>query len=190
MNLRPHSPPFAHESRGGFTMIELMIVIAIMAVVMAISIPSMYRSMNKDSMRKVTQDVLDVFAYARAQAIMTGETQELAVRAADRLIYVQPWANGPLSGEELADRVFEDMVTEAEGGTPPQGRVLFPESISVEFVGINFVPDLQEAESASVRFYSNGTTDEFTMVIRSDRNEWRKFDLDVATAIVNWEVLR
>jgi hypothetical protein len=39
-----------------------------------------------------------------------------------------------------------------------------------------------------VRFFPNGTCDEMTLVLRSDKNEWRTISLEVTTGLASVEV--
>lgn len=182
------------KDRGGFTLIELMIVIAIMAVVMTLSIPTFYRSLEKDTIRRATQDILDRCADARAQAIISGRPCDLVIRPQDRTLTAHLAPDTLKSEEELLLEQAEQAIVAAQGtgdgNAGAENQAGLPENISIMFLGVNFVPDLENAEAVPVRFYPNGTGDEFTMVIRSDRDEWRKFTMEVATGIVKWEVLR
>jgi type II secretion system protein H len=141
----------------GFTLIEIMIVVSIMALVMAIGIPSMFRMAEKDSLRQVVQDLLEACQSTRAQAILTGQTQELVIRPIDHTV-----------------------------SAPGKDTVRIPERIVIELLGVNFI-ELQQANEARVRFFANSTCDEFTMVLRSDKNEMRKISLEVVTALPDVE---
>jgi hypothetical protein len=46
--------------------------------------------------------------------------------------------------------------------------------------------EYRESELARVRFFPNGTSDEMTLILRSDRNEYRKVWLEVTTGLVDW----
>src|SRR5262245_36103943 len=52
-----------------FTLIELMVVVAILAVVMTMAIPSIYQTLHKDSLRAAVSDVMEMCSHARAYAI-------------------------------------------------------------------------------------------------------------------------
>lgn len=141
----------------GFTLIEIMFVVAIMALVLAVGIPSMFRMAERDSIRKVVNDIIDACAMTRAQAILSGEPKDLVIQPGDRVI-----------------------------NAPGKEAVIIPERITIEVLGVNFV-ELTDAPEARVRFYPNGTSDEFTIVLRSDKGEWRKISLDVITALTRIE---
>jgi prepilin-type N-terminal cleavage/methylation domain-containing protein len=182
--------------RRGFTLIELMIVIAIMAVVMSLSIPTFYRSLERDTIRRATQKILDFCADARAQAIISGRPCDLVIHPAERSFAAQLVADPAKSAEQLAVEQAERDLLEAlqpaneevEPGEETERSL--PKDIAILFIGVNFVPDLQVMDAVHVRFYPNGTGDEFTMVIGSDQNAVRKFTMEVATGVVKWEVLR
>src|SRR5579859_3232609 len=57
--------------RGAFTLIELMIVIAIMGLIAAMGLPSLMKMVQKEGMRKALSDIQECCAAARARAILT-----------------------------------------------------------------------------------------------------------------------
>lgn len=155
--MTPSARPSGNR-RSGFTLIEIMIVIAIMALVLAVGVPSIFRAAERDSLRAVVNGIVEACSMARAQAILTGQTQELVIRALD----------GTVSAPGLSQ------------------PVVIPPNVQIELLGVNFV-ELQTAEEAKVRFFPNGTSDEFTIVLHSDRNEWRKISLETVTALADVE---
>jgi hypothetical protein len=73
------------------------------------------------------------------------------------------------------------------------GRMIYsarlPENVGIELLGVNFV-ELQDAEEARVWFFPNGMSDEFTVVLRSDRDEWRQISLEVVTGLAEVTVIK
>ena len=49
-------------------------------------------------------------------------------------------------------------------------------------VDVNFI-EHKEDEEARVRFFSDGTCDEMTVVLRSMKNEYRKISLEITTSL-------
>jgi len=183
----------AGAARRAFTLIELMIVISIMAVVMSLSIPAFYRSLEKDTIRKATQQILDWSADARAQAIISGRPCNLVIHPFDRTFTRELAPNALQTDEErMLEQAQEEIKarTQAPDATGRAAADTLPADISIMFVGVNFVAELQNLEAVPVRFYPNGTADEFTMLITSDGGAVRKFTMDVATGVLKWEVVR
>lgn len=182
--------PAGRVVRRGFTLIEIMIVIGIMAVVMAIGIPQMYRTVEKDSIRRATQDILDIFQLARRQAILGGRPVQLVIRPLDQAFMVMPLKEMEISEEEYIARELETSQRQNEPEPTEQndGTLRLSDRMRILFIGVNFVPDLQENDMVAVRFYPNGTSDKFDLLITSDRNESRLFELDVPTALLKWKV--
>jgi prepilin-type N-terminal cleavage/methylation domain-containing protein len=179
--------------RAGFTLIELMIVIGIMGLVAAMGLPSFVRNFRKEGMRKAVSDVVEACGNARAAAILTGDVTELVFHPRDgsfSVVKAPPdvggWADsvnpamlgggGGIPGASVAP-----MSQTASAG-PPAFSARFPDNVLIELLGVNFM-EYQEADLARVRFYPNGMSDEFTIILRSDRDEWRKITLESVTAL-------
>ncbi len=140
-----------------FTLIELMIVVAIMGIVMTIAIPSIYRRMNPESLQKAVSEVTEACSHARAKAILDGKTVELVLR-------------------QQEDRVVE---------VPGLYRTRIGENIVIEGIGLNG-EDWTEDEVVRVRFYPNGTSDQFILILHTpEDNEWRKISLEVVTGLAD-----
>jgi general secretion pathway protein H len=60
----------------GFTLLELMVVVLVIALVMAVSYPSLSRASASVSLRTAGRDVLNTFRYAREKAV----TEQIGVR--------------------------------------------------------------------------------------------------------------
>jgi len=156
-----------------FTLIEIMVVVAIFGTVLTMGVPSIYRIFHKESLRTAVNDIVEACNKTRAQAIMRGETTELRFH---------PQAPGLGVGAGAASR--------AEIGTGPLGSPAGRgDRISLEMLDVNFI-EYKDAEEARVRFHPNGTCDELTIVLRSDHNEYRKISLECTTGLATVEDIR
>ena len=61
-------------SRRAFTLIEIMVCVAIMGLIMAMGLPSVLAALKKDGMRKALSDLNDCCQNARQEAIMQSHT--------------------------------------------------------------------------------------------------------------------
>ncbi len=95
--------------RRAFTLIEIMIVVAIIGVIMTMSVPSIVRSLRKEGMRKAVSDLTEACNAARAAAIISSKTSDMVIRPKDRTV-----TGGSFSGG-------------------------FPEEVSIQILGVNFI---------------------------------------------------
>jgi len=176
----PPAPFRAACRRAAFTLIEIMVVVSIMGMVMAMGFPAIYRVMHQESLTKAVNDVIRTCERARTQAILSG-------RAADAVFYpldkrMEAGGGSRAGGDDFAG---ETGSATAVSSTAAQ----LPNNITLEMLDVNFV-EYKEAEEARVRFYPNGTCDEMTVVLRSDRNQYRKITLEITTGLPSVEAIR
>jgi len=69
-------------SKGGFTLIEIMIVVAIAGIFAALAVPSWQRYQSNNELRSAARSVSNAFAHARSRAVATGN-RHIVVFAVD-----------------------------------------------------------------------------------------------------------
>ncbi|MBU6400606.1 MAG: type II secretion system GspH family protein [Verrucomicrobia bacterium] len=195
--LASHEPLFGRATasgRTGFTLVEIMIVISIIAVVFAMGVPSLFRMMSKDPMRQAVSDVLEACQQARAEAILRDTTTELRFDLEDGGFWDITVVPRPKHHAELD--VQPDPSVQSPPDSAPAPAPIFHARISnrifVDALGVNFKDAIADQEPpAPVRFYANGTCDEFTIVLHwLDQPEWRKISLDIITGLPDVEMIR
>jgi prepilin-type N-terminal cleavage/methylation domain-containing protein len=151
--------------RTAFTLIEIMLVIAILGLVLGIAVPPLYQAVKKEPMRKALTGVSQACEMARAQAILQGNIVNLNFLPQERTFSVE---GGGAVG--------------AHPGASSSGGIA--DSIIIEMLDVN-LNEFRDQESARVRFFPNGTCDELTLILRSSRNEWYKLTLEPTTGNVS-----
>jgi type IV fimbrial biogenesis protein FimT len=61
-----------HRYRLGFTLIELMVTISLIAILLALAVPSLQNLVRKAQLRSTTQELAAALVYARSEAIKRG----------------------------------------------------------------------------------------------------------------------
>jgi prepilin-type N-terminal cleavage/methylation domain-containing protein len=169
-----HASRITHHAARAFTMIELMVVVAIMGLILAAGIPSLYRLMQKEGMRKVTSEVVEVCRNARAQAILGGRPVDIMFYPLEHRLTISG-ASAP------ARESAEDPLDEKPAAPSGAGQsALIPEDFSIEMLDIN-LSEYRESEWARVRFSPNGMSYEMTIVLRSPKMEYKKITLEITT---------
>lgn len=146
-----------------FTLMEIMIVVALLAIIMAMGIPPIYRGLSKEPMRKTLTSLRDAFTEARASAILGGKPTSVVFNPRERTF----------SAQGITTKQRTDVQTSGS----------IPDSVLVEMIDINLM-NYMEAESAPVRFFPNGTCDEFTLVLHDTKGQWFKITLESTTGIM------
>lgn len=98
-------------SRPGFTMVELLLVVMIISIVTAITMPSMVRSMRGHQRRSAIRAVMAAGRYARSMAVLQQTPMALVFDLDSALLLVEPRAR----------RLQESA---AEGDTPQVERAV------------------------------------------------------------------
>lgn len=152
----------ASNAARAFTLLEIMIVVAIMGIIMAAGAPTLIKVLRKEGFRKSVSDILDVCNSARARAILHGVTAAVVFHPQQRTCEVE----GGGVGAGLAHTATIDG------------------SARMEMLDVN-LREYKDADVVRVRFFPNGTSDEMTLVLLSDKNEWRKITVENTTGLAS-----
>lgn len=145
----------------GFTLIEVMMVVAIIGLTLTMGMPGFLRVLQREGMRKAEYEMFEACTEARRAAIMNNEKTFLVIH--------------PLLGS------FEVP------GAYSQKQL--PSDVIIEILGVNFI-QFERADEARVCFFPNGTSDEFTIVLHSTGGKYEKISLDTITALPDIQDIR
>ncbi len=87
--------------RAGFTLVEIMIVVAIIALLAAIAVPGFLRARKRSQATKILNDLRMIDAAVDQYAIETGRTSGATVEVADWTNYVKKDSILYLTGQNL-----------------------------------------------------------------------------------------
>ena len=198
----------ARVRAAGFTLFEMLVVLAILSIVATIGVPSMLQAIKKNPMRQAVGDFSEACQNARMMAILRGEQAELIIRpdAQSRVTHLEvgmaPQGRGggrADSSRNGPDSMMDNAATgssaeRAEGGavrsdvTPFRGTI--PTEVAFSKLQINGKDFLGTETEARIRFYPNGTCDAFLAHLRSEQNEEWEIELEITTARESIKALR
>jgi prepilin-type N-terminal cleavage/methylation domain-containing protein len=101
------------KRRGGFTLVEIMIVVAIIALLAAIAVPGFLRSRKRSQASKVLNDLRMIDAAIDQYAIETGKKTGDACGTDDWKQYVKKGSNLYDTGADLFGNAYGDQTVDS-----------------------------------------------------------------------------
>jgi len=148
---------------AGFTLLELMMVVAIIGLVMAMGIPAMLSVSHEAPLRRAVNDVMELCKNARAQAILHNEIATITFHKSTR---------------EITSSVSKDAAQPSTRmGVQPVTSVKLDDTVDLDFSLSDVATD-----DVSMNFYPNGTSDELEIVLACN-GEIRDIKLEPTTAL-------
>ncbi len=89
------------KNRGGFTLVEIMIVVAIIALLAAIAVPGFLRARKRSQASRIINDLRLIDSAVDQYAIETNKTSGSTVGTADWTAYLKKGTNLYLTGKDL-----------------------------------------------------------------------------------------
>jgi prepilin-type N-terminal cleavage/methylation domain-containing protein len=175
-----------HATRNtlAFTLIEIMIVVGIMGIILTMSVPLVYKVFHRAPMAEALKNIQEVCSNARAQAIMQGKEVDVVFHPRDGRIEISASAlpTPPANAPEPIPQTAGVTVSPAQSGRAAK----LSDHVRIDMLDINKLKhDFRDDEIARVRFFPNGTSDELTLILSSDRSEQRGITLEVTTGLAS-----
>jgi prepilin-type N-terminal cleavage/methylation domain-containing protein len=168
-----------------FTLVELLVAVAIGLIILGLAIPTLREGL-RPPIAQATKDFLDASQHARSRAIMESRTMQIAIRNAGRELTVEEAPEGVLGAANgVSPTSFKDP---GFLGSAPSFSREFPEEVLYERIDVNTLSFLQSPATA-IRFYPNGTSDQFAAVITWRRTEPRLLTIDMMTGLAEAKAL-
>jgi prepilin-type N-terminal cleavage/methylation domain-containing protein len=169
---RPRRPGFdTRPFHHAFTLVEIMVVVAIIGLIAAMGLPSIIMALQKDGMRKAVSDVQDICFEARKDAIMNKRKTAVVFHPQENRLEVEgvtAASDNPESKDTSSGKVISAVL---------------PSGIAFAMVDIN-LQDYLESSEARVFFYPNGTSDEMTLILLG-RGQKQMITLEFSTGLTS-----
>jgi len=163
-----------------FTLIEVMVVVGIMAIMLTMGVPIVYKTLHKPPLTKALSDVVDVCSAARARAILQGQPT--------CVVFHPQQGSFEVSGGSAKAAPVNDtggvVQVRAPGSTYAQSGQIDKEHVAIDMLDVN-LSEYREADEARVYFYPNGMCDEMTLILRNDAGVQRGITLEITTGLTS-----
>ena len=90
-----------NNRRGGFTLVEIMIVVAIIALLAAIAVPGFLRARKRSQASRIINDLRLIDSAVDQYAIETNKTSGASVGVSDWTNYLKKGTNLYMTGKDL-----------------------------------------------------------------------------------------
>jgi prepilin-type N-terminal cleavage/methylation domain-containing protein len=90
-----------NKRRGGFTLVEIMIVVAIIALLAAIAVPGFLRARKRSQASRIINDLRLIDSAVDQYAIETNKSSGSSVRTVDWSNYLKAGTNLYLTGRDI-----------------------------------------------------------------------------------------
>lgn len=177
--------------RRGVTLIELLLVLAILALVAATAWPSLERSLADQRLRDAADTIRAEWQHARAQAMSSGVAYQFHYAPEDRVYWIEPCDDAALSSEPAAapNAGASGQTSEADRQRLPddilfvEGRVERESTENTSTESVDIARDSQDQVSdagelnAPLVFSPDGTCSTARLTLRNE------YDRDVTLSI-------
>jgi general secretion pathway protein H len=181
---------------GGFSLVELMIVLAIMALVFGMAAPRIAKEMGVLHLRTTAKQVAASLRWARSQALSTGKTYNAIFDAGGQRVIISDYAGaldaagtkpvgsaGEVAGKEAAEN--------SDAAMPKQVLKIFdlPDDIFISRIEIAEVRDANPGEQSiyQLTFFPDGTSMGGEITIADEQKRSFIIGVDFLTGIVSLE---
>jgi prepilin-type N-terminal cleavage/methylation domain-containing protein len=171
-----------------FTLLEIMMVVAIIGLILTIGVPGILRTMHEEPLRKAVNDVINICSHARAQAVLHGETTTIVFHPESREMALAVLATTNAPAGLVAPEAPAGETKAASYSASALNSTQFGDGITIDMLDVNLL-EYKDADEARVRFFPNGTSDEMTLIIHAG-DQYRKITLEVPTGLASTEVIR
>lgn len=117
----PDTPRTWSSGEGGFTFIEMLVVVTVLAILTAVIVPVYGNSISAMKARSARGDFVATVLFAQELAVRESREIRVCLDEADRAYWLEGWVSG--HGE---DKIFEPVADGAQSGVRH-----FPESIAL-----------------------------------------------------------
>src|ERR1700694_5047561 len=102
-----------NKRRGGFTLVEIMIVVAIIALLASIAVPGFLRARKRSQASRIINDLRLIDGALDMYAIETNKSSGNTVNVADWTKYMKVGSNLYLTGKDILGNSYGNQIVDS-----------------------------------------------------------------------------
>jgi prepilin-type N-terminal cleavage/methylation domain-containing protein len=166
-----------HNPRRGFTLFEVLLVMAILVAVATVAVPIFHKSFEVERLRKAADVLRTAWGKARVQAMTTGQTHVFRFQYETNQYVVAVWD----SGEGMTEASTTTTVAERPGALPD--GIVFHAAEKLADVRASETDDAGGQTAPQIFFFPDGTTSTAQVLITNNKDRFLKVRLRGMTGI-------
>lgn len=182
--------------RGGFTLIEVILVVVITIVLLGVSLPHFASTFKGSQLRSAARTIVRMGRYARGTAILRNQTMTLVIDGETREIYLggpaqttNSTADAKIDQAVLKRLGYVDGASPEDLGIEKEVRRFLPDSVDVtDFEKEWSENDPQYENIYVIRYYSDGRSDGFRIELDSNRGLLMELESDPVSGRISAEL--
>jgi type II secretion system protein H len=147
-----------NSRRLGFSLIELMVVVLLIAVMSAMIIPAMHGTYEDALLRSTARRIIDVLNLANSRAVTLNQTFQVRLNTTDGKYLLEPVKKAPATASP--------QFTPLEGVFDKRISIIFRNSVSAPLSESEAEEEDGGPPAGQISFYPDGTADNRELLLR------------------------
>ena len=122
-----------NKRRGGFTLVEIMIVVAIIALLAAIAVPGFLRARKRSQASRIINDLRLIDSAVDQYAIETNKKSGDTVKVSDWTNYLKKGTNLFSTGKDILGNDYNDQKVDSLPGVPASSKTALSDVTDTTF---------------------------------------------------------
>jgi len=111
-----------NKRRGGFTLVEIMIVVAIIALLAAIAVPGFLRARKRSQASRIINDLRLIDSAVDQYAIENNKASGVTVPVAEWTRYLKKGTNLEVTGRDILGNLYSDVRVDSLPSVPSASK--------------------------------------------------------------------